>query len=564
MDFSLSRAPADQLHVGTRPYLDPFLDPQFGRTRWDLAGDRFAAAMVLHEMAAGTLPYWGSRNTDPRFTDAEVTVDRDAFPREIAAPLAELLERALRRDATRALRHRRRHGARVEADLRERSTSRPRTPKAQLDAVHAALEGHRDTPVVALGLSARAVNALDRESVLTVADFLALLAAGDQLDARRRASRRAASSSTPSATCATASGARATDDDHDHDRRARRRSTRCAGRAAHSARTTRNATEVDAISSLLGLSSCRRPARGRARRKSPRRSASPGPRSARSSRRHASAGASSPRSPSFATKLIAHLEALGGIASGGRARARRARRTTGRGHRPRRGPRARRGPRGRRGRARAGRRRVWRSAAQAAAASSSRSAGEDGAERQRVLDHALRLGAVADEIAGGRDARAPERGRRAPGQADATGRARRPLGRAPRHARRCGFDIRGRLRTPELHPRDMSAGRALALGRAALLGSDAITPAEIRRRIAARFPHAQPLPDRPALDTLLRDGELRLPVGRRPRQLHRPLTRGADRRSRATSPRSRGWRPRTSRRSLGPRPIPQVVEARGV
>jgi hypothetical protein len=99
MDFSLSRAPADQLHVGTRPYLDPFLSAEFGRKRWDLAGDRFAAAMVLHEMAAGTLPYWGSRNTDPRMTDAEVTFDRDAFPREIAVARTELLARALRRDA---------------------------------------------------------------------------------------------------------------------------------------------------------------------------------------------------------------------------------------------------------------------------------------------------------------------------------------------------------------------------------------------------------------------------------------------------------------------------------
>ena len=63
-------------------------------------------------------------------------------------------------------------------------------------------------------------------------------------------------------------------------------------------------------------------------------------------------------------------------------------------------------------------------------------------------------------------------------------------------------DVSARL---ELHPRDMSARRALALGRAALFGSDAITPAEIRRRIAARFPHAEPLPDRPVLDTLLRD-----------------------------------------------------------
>ena len=35
-----------------------------------------------------------------RSTPPEVTVDRDAFPREIAAPLATLLERALRRDAS--------------------------------------------------------------------------------------------------------------------------------------------------------------------------------------------------------------------------------------------------------------------------------------------------------------------------------------------------------------------------------------------------------------------------------------------------------------------------------
>ena len=51
----------------------------------------------------------------------------------------------------------------------------------------------------------------------------------------------------------------------------------------------------------------------------------------------------------------------------------------------------------------------------------------------------------------------------------------------------------------------MSARRALALGRAALLGSETITPTEIRRRIGARFPHAEPLPDRPALDALLRE-----------------------------------------------------------
>lgn len=171
MDFSLSRAAADQLRVGTRPYLDPFLDPQYGRRRWDLAGDRFAAAMVLHEMAAGTVPFWGSRNTDPRMTDAEVTIDRDAFPREIAAPLATLLERALRRDASERF---------DTADDLERAWRRivetldkgSEAPTVKVDALALRAKATAETPVVALGLSVRAVNALDSEGVLTVADFL--------------------------------------------------------------------------------------------------------------------------------------------------------------------------------------------------------------------------------------------------------------------------------------------------------------------------------------------------------------------------------------------------------
>ncbi len=173
MDFSLSRAPADQLHVGTRPYLDPFLDPQFGRKRWDLASDRFAAAMVLHEMAAGTLPYWGSRNTDPRFTDAEVSVDRDASRKK--SPSHSPSCSSARSDAKRRSGSTRpttwsAHGS----GSSKHSTSPPRMPKRNSTRVLQRAKATRETPVVALGLSARAVNALDRESALTVADFLAL------------------------------------------------------------------------------------------------------------------------------------------------------------------------------------------------------------------------------------------------------------------------------------------------------------------------------------------------------------------------------------------------------
>ena len=175
MDFSLSRAPADQLQVGTRPYLDPFLAPQYGRKRWDLAGDRFAAAMVLHEMAAGTLPYWGSRNTDPRFTDAEVTVDRDAFPREIAGT-ARRRSSSARYDATRQQRF-------DTADDMERAWKRIfealDQPRRGADSASRrardALEGNTQTRQSSRSASApaRLTRWID-EGVLTVADFLAL------------------------------------------------------------------------------------------------------------------------------------------------------------------------------------------------------------------------------------------------------------------------------------------------------------------------------------------------------------------------------------------------------
>jgi len=63
-DFSLSRAPLESIRAGTPPYLDPFLRAA-KRGRYDLHAERFAAAMTLHEMAAGQLPRWGDGRSDP-------------------------------------------------------------------------------------------------------------------------------------------------------------------------------------------------------------------------------------------------------------------------------------------------------------------------------------------------------------------------------------------------------------------------------------------------------------------------------------------------------------------
>jgi hypothetical protein len=56
----------------------------------------------------------------------------------------------------------------------------------------------------------------------------------------------------------------------------------------------------------------------------------------------------------------------------------------------------------------------------------------------------------------------------------------------------------------ELYPKGMDAARALKLSQGALLGVASLTVAQMRERVSSRYPEAEPLPDRPALDELLR------------------------------------------------------------
>ena len=56
----------------------------------------------------------------------------------------------------------------------------------------------------------------------------------------------------------------------------------------------------------------------------------------------------------------------------------------------------------------------------------------------------------------------------------------------------------------------MPAARAIKLGASSLLGPKALAEAQIRRRLASRYPEAVALPGRPALDRLLEDAGLGL------------------------------------------------------
>ena len=173
-DFSLSRAPDDRCELGTPPYLDPFLRrPE--RLRWDLAGERFAVAMTLYEMATGQLPTWGDGSGDPLYVKQEVTLDPERFVPSVREPLDAFFARALRRDsaerfdnAEQMLRAWRR--AFLEAERPALPT--PHTVDAEDARRQALANATLDTQIIELGLSIRAFHALEKLAVEDVRGLL--------------------------------------------------------------------------------------------------------------------------------------------------------------------------------------------------------------------------------------------------------------------------------------------------------------------------------------------------------------------------------------------------------
>ncbi|MFJ6199315.1 BREX system serine/threonine kinase PglW [Micromonospora sp. NPDC092111] len=165
-DFSLSSTPADQLAAGTVGYIDPFLGSA-RRLRYDAAAERFAAAVVLHEMATGTLPRWGD-NANPAVISDEVTLDPAAFDPAVADRLVEFFARALARDAA------------ARFDTVDEMTDAwraifqqvPQPAVTPVGPVPAAVGLTRGSPLEATELTARARSALERLGLHTVGDLL--------------------------------------------------------------------------------------------------------------------------------------------------------------------------------------------------------------------------------------------------------------------------------------------------------------------------------------------------------------------------------------------------------
>ena len=178
-DFSLSRTPVENVTAGTQHYLDPFLTTQ-KPPRWGFHAERYAAAVTLYEMATGTLPRWGDGQSNPAALDREVTVDSDLFEAPVRGPLVEFFRRALRRNHAERYDNAEEmlkawHAAFEKAGAAAGQGAATGDGEAEEPATAWSLDGVTlDTQLAVLGLSARAFNALDRLNCVTVRDLLRL------------------------------------------------------------------------------------------------------------------------------------------------------------------------------------------------------------------------------------------------------------------------------------------------------------------------------------------------------------------------------------------------------
>ena len=171
-DFSLADTPAENIRAGTPQYLDPFLRLR-RPPRWDVYAERFAAAMTLHEMATGNLPGWGDGLTDPMLIEEEVTLDAEWLDPSVRGPLTEFFAKALARD------YRARFDSAEEMRRAWSGCFGAIDVQATGDEEGGDLPGGfdgvtRETPLLALGLSPRLLNALDRLGAHTVAQLVDL------------------------------------------------------------------------------------------------------------------------------------------------------------------------------------------------------------------------------------------------------------------------------------------------------------------------------------------------------------------------------------------------------
>ncbi len=172
-DFSLARYPADNIRVGTRGYIDPFLTLRKYR-RWDSDAERWSVAITLYEMATGGFPVWHDGKTDPAQVDCEATLDPERFQADVRDGLLRFFKKALRRDPAGRFDNadQMRRAWRRVFDALDQPTVITSTHDTETPPPDPLRTARLDSQIPELGLSTRATNALDRLNVLKVEDLL--------------------------------------------------------------------------------------------------------------------------------------------------------------------------------------------------------------------------------------------------------------------------------------------------------------------------------------------------------------------------------------------------------
>ena len=175
-DFSLARAPIDNIRAGTPPYLDPFLSRR-RPARWDLHAERFAAGMTLHELATGTLPTWGSAGQDPASSREEASLDTEKFDASVRDALAYFFAKVVHSDHTQRYDNAEQMYLAWKGVFKhiDQTTLDDTEDDGAAEIDLARIEDlNLTTPLAVLGLSPRELNAADRIGATTVGQLLGL------------------------------------------------------------------------------------------------------------------------------------------------------------------------------------------------------------------------------------------------------------------------------------------------------------------------------------------------------------------------------------------------------
>ena len=517
-DFSLARTPAENILAGTRHYVDPFLQTR-KPPRWDTHAERFAAAVTLHQMAAGSLPRWGDGQSEPAVLDCEATIDADAFEPAIREGMTAFFRQALRRDY-------RQRFDNAEEMLRAwrqlfLAAARPETDTDHAGSTSEFLaieEARLDTLLSALGLSARGLNALERMSVHTVQDLLRfpliqvnrMRGVGSRTRkeltnlGRRLAERFPQAAGTPKT--------KPTGDDAEIPAEAARASVDELQRQLLPAgRTAQSRRDTDPVGALLGLHDAGPaapwPSQSDVARALDFTPVAVSQALARSRQRWIKMAALTRLRDDVVDMLEAHGNVMTQRELAASILARR-------GSVQEEPLRARYAGACVRAAVEVERhlaaprwivRRVDGGTDVLLARDAVDDRGEPRLDGQKLADFALRLSRTADDLAVADPLLSPARVVDTLQAVAAPAGVTRPapnrlLELAAAVSRNAGLSSRF-----ELYPRGMAAERALRLALGALAGARTLTPEEIRRRVAGRYPEAVRLPERPGLDALLRD-----------------------------------------------------------